>query len=264
MKLDTKQREILRACLNRQFSSIDELARLVPYRPHAIRYCLNQLRERNVINRFIVLNPCRLGYMMINIFFSIAEKDARKTKAILDEIAKYKAIQWLAEITGGKHRFELTIQVRNLHEMKQFFDLLMQKNQCSFENKIFAIEWSHSYFGEKYISSSSVKIPTVSFEDNGSIAEIDDIDRGILRFMQEGRGDSDAEIARKLKVPLSTFTYRKDRLKEAGVIVAEVYRLNWNDAERYIYCALVSVSRLTTQFNDQFQKFCRDHRNVVL
>ena len=104
----------------------------------------------------------------------------------------------------------------------------------------------------------------VSFEDNGSVAEIDDIDRGILRFMQEGRGDSDAEMARKLKIPLSTFTYRKDRLKEAGVIVAEVYRLNWNNTERSIYCALVSVSRLTTQFNDQFQKFCRDHRNIVL
>jgi len=56
--------------------------------------------------------------------------------------------------------------------------------------------------------------------------ELDEIDRGILRFLQDDARGSFAEIARELRVGESTVRYRVKRLLDEGVIIRFTALLN--------------------------------------
>lgn len=262
MVLSKTQRDIIRCVLHRGALSAEKLSALVPYKPHVIRRCLAQLIEEQVIRKTIFCNVYRLGFTPNNLHFSLASKEIKAKRRILEFISHHPRVSWCAELTGELN-YELTFLARSCRDFSLFVDELSDKFGDVFEEKSLGIELSHNYFGYKFLSDLAVAIPVISFEESESHHLLDAVDADLLRALSEQGGAPLSQIADKLKISTNTLQYRKERLKKNGVLLEEVFFLNRNNIQTTMLNASVSVSRGDKRFREALMRFSATHPNIL-
>ncbi|NDC36730.1 MAG: Lrp/AsnC family transcriptional regulator, partial [Proteobacteria bacterium] len=97
-----------------------------------------------------------------------------------------------------------------------------------------------------------------------SVASVDAIDRKILSALSGSHGASHAELARRLGLPVGTFTYRVEKLEEKGIIGGYTYFLNTEKAGLSTFKLLIYSRGLDPIFADELTAFVRYHPNITL
>jgi len=93
--------------------------------------------------------------------------------------------------------------------------------------------------------------------------ESDALDRRILHHLEAGKLKSEADIARALKVPTSSLSYRIDRLKEEGIILDERYFIDCEKLGYQEYEIIVDAQSAADKLRRGFVNWCTNNPAVL-
>lgn len=261
MRLSSRHKDVLHCVLHRASLTVAELSRFLPYNQTTIRHCLWDLERNKLIRRSVYVDVYKLGYTPYNMYFSLCSKEQKVVSRVLNDIKKWPGILWMGEIAGG-YQYELTFLSKRPADFAAFFDGLSQKHPNLFSDKMVGIEVRHTYFSERYLGSSPLESPVLTFGDTEERIELDELDRKILRVLCVPGDQSGISLSRQLNIPATTFAYRRRKLLEQGVIVGEVYFLERQNFNHSIFNLLLYIKNNTKEFREKLHRFCVNSRNV--
>lgn len=93
---------------------------------------------------------------------------------------------------------------------------------------------------------------------------LDDLDRRILRYLQDDPGLTRAELSERVGVPAATCWRRVERMQEAGIIVAQEAVIDWAALGYAVEVSLrFTLDKTESRAFDEFLSAARDVPEVV-
>lgn len=255
------QRDIVKCVLHRASFSIDEISKIVPHKPHVIRRCLEQLQESKLIRKSILCNFYRLGYSCHNMHFSVRGNKANSIPDLLDYLVGHPKVSWCAQ-SSGDFDYEISVLSRDRRGVTDLLRSISDTFGDIIEKKQLVAEYSHNFFGYKYISDLPIYVPTISFEESADNYQIDQLDATLMKVLSTYGEVPLSEVARKIGIPVNKLSYRKQRLVQRGLLLGDVYFLDRTAIIPVTLSAFINVSNHDTKFRSEFMSFCAAHPNV--
>ena len=262
MKLSDKEATILAAAELRAAAPISLLRKESGYRDHTIRYVLRILQKRGVITPVPFINLHVLGYTIYTMFFSLGSEKRGNREALQKLLLDTPEILWVGEF-GGEYQYALGFCVHRFSSMVEVLRGLSKKFPNIFFDKAISVQISSTIFPRKYLTSKkmSVKPLTVTFDK--AVCEIDDLDKKILSALTSYSELSYRQLAIKLQMPLSTLELRVKKLREKGVICADIFVFEPSHFQLQSYKLLVYTKGLDPHLSSEMFKFCEAHPNIT-
>ncbi len=261
MKLSAKQRAVIQFAQNQAHAPATELAKPLGLQPRNVRGTLERLLQDGLIHRSTVINLHKLGYSLYNMYFSLPTAEEKLRRKILHWITNHEGVLWLGEV-GGEFAYDLTFVGRTGGEFARFLEELTDELGCVLTTRMMSMEYSTHRYGVKFLDRKVPPPPPVDLEEPAEVITVDDIDRKILRAFCNNPGASSYDMARELGLLTSTFSYRRKRLLQSGVIPGEIFllndvRLNFTNLHLLVY-----LKKAGKAFRQEFLNFCRLHPHI--
>jgi DNA-binding Lrp family transcriptional regulator len=263
MRLSPKEMAILASAELRVDAPIEVLRKDAGYREHTVRYALRRLLERKVIEPIPFINLHRLGYTVYTVLFSAAASERKGSKSLLESLLEAPYVLWVGEF-GGEYQYGIGFCCRRFPELVLYLRELSRKYQQLFFDKVISLQISSTIYPRRYLWQRPLQIaPLTSTFNKQEVVEIDRIDERILSALTTYSLLSHRQIALKLGMPLSSFELRVRKLREQGVLLANVYGFDSRAVGRESYKLLVYTKGLDSSFSAEMHKFCLAQPDVV-
>lgn len=263
MKLSRQESAILAVLAEHGSIPITDVAKLARLQVHSVRYALNRLIERQVIQPYTYINSQALGYLSYSFYFSISSRDAKSRQRFIDTLVNRQDIAWVAQLSGD-YQFACTGLYRNSWEVEELISTVMQVEGITITNKVFRTEFLLTYFPFKFYLPPGRKSTVVKWGNHKTITQIDNTDALVLSALSKQRNLTHAELARRIGMPVSTFHDRIQKLVEKGVIDSFTYFLNIDKTNLHCYKIIISLKKYSLDFKESLLNFCHIHPNVDL
>lgn len=222
MKLLDIETEILAAVTLQADATVAEIARELGVRPHRCRHALDRMLERGIVSRRVVVNPARLGYRVFGLWFSLSPRIAKDGSKLISFLESSPHVSYLGEFSGD-HEWRIDILARSLTEADETIGQISRMREEVFSERRLAETISVFDFPLKTASRRRRAITprqTSIFVDlEQPEVSLKETDLMILRELTIDGNQSQANLARKLKMPVSTLGFRINQLREKQVIV---------------------------------------------
>lgn len=199
-------------------ASVEEIARLVGARPHKCRYALDKLFERGVIKRRVVINPARLGYQCYGLWFATPPTIAKQQLSFITALTASHQVSYLGEYSG-EYRWRMDILARSAKEADAAIGVFTEKYGAIFSSRSFFCTLSIRDYSFNALTKQTCRRPAICVDFGCERIDVSAQDQAILRELAANSGLSQSMLARKLKMPLATLSFRMNRLKEKEVIL---------------------------------------------
>jgi DNA-binding Lrp family transcriptional regulator len=216
-----------------------QVAKLARTKPAQVNYTIRKLRERGIIWRRAFIDPMRMGLQDIGIFFNVAGATPRMRRGIEQHFLDSKRIGWLG-ILAGEFQYGAIYLCEHLAELGDFLKELSTDFEISLGDKVITPRITYSRFPRRYLLGNTKSLSKFTYRYEKPIAEIDDIDRKILKRLDGADFDSFRSVAQSLSIPQSTLDRRVKNLLHSGVIRGFIYEID-------IAKLGVSMSRILVQ-----------------
>lgn len=194
--------------------TVAQFAEALNARPHAVRYALQRLESSGELSRWVFVDRQRLGLTAYNMYFNI---HAPAVEAVKKFLLADPYVQWFGQ-TAGHRRFEATIWVSSAHELSTFFDRLGEKCGAHFTDRTMAIEGDTWHWGHRCFSERFARFKPFHFQGSDKPYPLDDLDWRIINGRRRPDVWEASKIARLLGEPVSTITFRINRLLRDRII----------------------------------------------
>ena len=218
MKITEAEAKVMAAIGIRGDMSIAELSKATKLRQHICRNAFDSLLRREIISRRVVVNSCRVGFMIFGIWFSLKPSEAKIRSKFLRFLLESPAIAYVGEFEG-EYSFKIDTYVRSFIELHKVLAELSGKfgNIFSKESSnciLYVIDYGYKFFAPQIKRNQETAIGMVK-----ETITIDSIDHKILKALSTSGNLPNSIIARKLAVAAATLDYRIKKLREKKVIV---------------------------------------------
>lgn len=261
MRLSDKERKILGAAQFRADASLQTIAKISGYREHSVRYALESLKSRKIIEKRVMINVRLLGLTRFAIFFSLANQGKEVRKRFLKALETDDKVGWIREF-GGELPFVFDVIVPSIDDVHFMLERLSRQFGDIFFEKSLAVRYGISYFERGYLAQQPQEAP-IEEGPTTRLVKIDDLDHRILSYLGESAQHSERALARLLGVPLSTLKYRLSNLRSAGVLLASYYDINPRLAGLHAYRLLISTRGAHPDQSAKLREYFRAHPNFV-
>jgi DNA-binding Lrp family transcriptional regulator len=261
MNFSDREREILVYVQHRADLAISEVARYLGYSEASVRRSFQRLIDGNVLARRAFIDLYRLGFSKHAFFFSLSETSASARKKVLDYLLSHPQIAYVAEV-GGDFRFKADICTRKQPELREFLRTFSASFGDILRDKAFAQLLEQVEMGIKCVSQRRLPVVELAMGVSDVVEVIDDADHAILMRLSEIGEQSFSDVARKLGMPLATFTYRVENLRRKKILLGFRYVINGPALGLADYFHLVYTKGLRDDTRARLFNFCRDHPDI--
>ncbi len=260
--LDLKDRKIL-AVLD--FSSrlpISELARRVGLSKQSVDYRINSLIRRGVIDGFFpVINTPKLGFIYCRIFIQFKSLDLEQEKSLKKYIFDSKKLFWAFSL-GGTYDFLLDYWVESLSEFEEIIVDFLHKFGGLIENHdeniiTRVVNLNHKFF------VSNTKAQRFDLQETTGLAEVDIIDRDILKALAVNARSSLVEISSSTKIPSKVVAYRIKRMEEKELILGYRPVINYEKLGLTYFKVFLNLDFSSKEKVLELEKFLINHQKVI-
>jgi DNA-binding Lrp family transcriptional regulator len=266
MKLTQKTADVLSAVQLSYSASYGELAEITGHKEHAIRYAMEQLRANNIIQPYPFLNIDILGYVKYFVLVSLIPGKSKGDAEFFSYLENSDQVSWIVEV-GGDYQCGFCLCVRSSQQAHNFLTELSKTFGDVIVEKSVATIVSHAIFGRKYLSQEILPGTAVyageSKAPDNKRYELDQIDKKILSGLSSRQFYSNAQAARALDIPTTTFDSRILKLKAKGILVRQMYSINIAELGLLQYRLLIHCRGWAPRLQKKLYSFFREHPRVV-
>jgi hypothetical protein len=153
MRLLAQEQRILAALELSALKDMHEVRKETGFRDHKIRYRLDRMIQRGMIEFHPFINLYPLGYVDYAFYFSLAsEKETLKQKP-LAELIESPHVTWIASM-GGDYQYGVAMCAQHHHEVVQFWDTVTKRYPGAIFQKVLSLRVSLSLFQRKYLEGA--------------------------------------------------------------------------------------------------------------
>lgn len=263
MKLSDREKQIVAATCFGRTNSVRQISERTGLRQHSVRYTLERLLERRILQPYAIVNSWALGYTEYQVFISLLSHGRNAHKRLVAELQNADCVSWLSAV-GGEYHLDCLLLVRYAHEITDFFENLSQRlGDVDFQKSV-AATTSLSHFPPKYLGKYRFPNEPLSYGTCGNPPSLDELDHRILMHLAR-EGDYSADrLARDFEVPASTIRYRIRSMQDRGIILGFGYFLLSKSLGMLTFNLLIEMKRMHALSRQKLFEYCRKHPNIVL
>lgn len=263
MRITRQETKLLSALSQHGDVSMPELAKHSGIKIHAVRYALSQLKERKIIWPYSFINLRALGYQARTFALALSCEDESSRRHFIRTLTSRPEVSWIAEFSGD-YQLAFTLHTISEREVVDFLAALFANKGVGITEKVIQTELSLTYFPLKFFLEHGKRSAVIESSYLGEDVKVDITDRKILASLANTNSRSHSEMARDLKMPVSTFHERVISLQKKKVLVSFTYFLNIDRVGLHTFKALLYVTNAPPEFASQLKEFCHYHPNVSL
>ena len=263
MRLSELQRKVLAAIELHAELPVPEVARRLKLRVHTVRYAIQRLTELGVlIGRVPFIDCWRCGYGQYTLHFSVSAARRQSRERLLTYLQRAPRVCWLSEL-GGRFQYAVLLLARKPSEVAAFLRELVEKTGVLVTQKAIVARLSFVTFPRRYIAATAAANPTVVLQDESPAVELDQTDERILSHLGRQYFVSEQAAASALGIPLATLNRRIAHLKQAQVLVRQLWSLDLAKLGVQRHRILLSVQGVNAALSKALRAFADERTEVT-
>ncbi len=221
IKLDLTDRKILAELDKNCRISNSALAKKVNKSRESVKYRIQQLQKRGIIQKFITsINPNKLGFYMFKVYLKL-ENIPKEREKFFEELKKNQDIYWMG-ISDGAFDLVFAILSKSIPEYFAKINYLLSKWQHLIVSKILGTMVDTRQYNKKFFTNAK-DCQQVIFGGDVVANEIDKLDSKILNILANDARIPLAELARKVDSTIEIVRGRIRKLEKKEIILT--YRI---------------------------------------
>ena len=261
MKLSDRDRAILSTIQYHGDEAIAGPAAALGFTESAVRRVVTRALDTGVLRRRVYVNSFALGFHQYSIFFSANARTATQRARLRDLLVQSPATELVLEV-GGQFNYGIVVTARSVFEAEAFLENLTRDDAISLSGVRIHARTGWHYFGVKYLGSSP-SARTTAIVPGTAIVTLAPGDAEVLHAFGESPDGNRQRIARSLGMPLSTLSYRIDRLRTSGVIAGVLYQIVADTIGYEAFRVLVETSSPSRAYRTALLKWAQAHPAVL-
>ena len=216
MKLDKKDRRILKELFDDARKPISEIARKVRLSKEVVNYRINRLHESGFLVGFnTVIDVKKLGWMMFLVYVRLKNLNPEEENRILLTLKEHENIAWMIKCIGN-YDIVLKIFAKNQNDVGTIIknieaDCKIDEYQIDYLSEEHAVPFSFIYEGDE---------ETHVLKDEKEIKiNLEEIDYKILEQLAKNARMPSSELVVKLKSTREIIRYHLKKLETSKVIL---------------------------------------------
>jgi Lrp/AsnC family transcriptional regulator len=257
VKLDEKDKKILRALAVNARTSRTQIAKSVRLSADAVDYRINKLQEKNVIRRFYAnVNFEQLGYYLFHVFFLLDESKQEQHEQFLLFLKEHSNVVSVIEY-NDRWDLEAAIVAKSLRDFDEvllaisslFPGLILEKD------KVEIIKRFHS---KSFPGQSTILLPR-----ENHVPSLDEKDYAILRIITDDCRVSTYAIGEKVGLSADAVRNRIKGYLETGLVTNCTILANISAIGMHWFTLSVQLTNLDREQERRFEEFLRQHPEVI-
>lgn len=244
--------------------SYADLSRALKVPQETIRYRVNALRERGIIESFIaVVDPGKLQAEVHKVLLKCRNVDEARLEKIIEGLLQHGDVNWVARF-DGLFDIGFTIWVKRIRDLSTFVDELRWKHHRYIHRIALATNIEAEFFSRTFGTREFRTLAERSRYTSPELPlKVDEIDLHIVQLLSADPRSTATEVARKVGVTSETVLTRIAKLEKTGVITGYRLVLNSSAMGQLNYYTLVYLQSTSRKRLQEFLDFCRRHQAIT-
>ncbi|MBI2662692.1 AsnC family transcriptional regulator [Candidatus Woesearchaeota archaeon] len=261
VKLDLTDRKLLAELDKNCRISNSTLAKKVNKSREAVKYRIQQLQKRGIIEKFITsINPNRLGYYMFKVYLKLENVPEEREK-FFEELKKSPDIYWMG-ISDGAFDLVFAILSKSISEYFTKINYLLSKWQHLVVSKILGTMVDTRQYNKKFFTDAKDS-QYVIFGGDVVQNEIDELDSKILNILANDARIPLAELARKVHSTIEIVRGRIRKLEQKEIILSYRIAVDLNKLGLEFFKAIIYFRTLSEKDEKALFEWMKRHPNSL-
>ncbi len=259
--LDLTDRKILTELDKNCRISNAELGKRVHKSREAVKYRINQLIKKGIIEKFITaVNPNKFGYMMFKVYLKL-ENIPEQREAFFEELKSNKDIYWLG-ISDGVFDCVFAVLSKGVVDYFERINDILSRWDDLVITKVLGTMVDTAQYNKKFLVEDS-ECEEVIFGTNIVENTLDKEDLDILHLLANNARLPLLEIARRVKLSSETVKRRMKEMERKNIIIAYRLALDLNKLGYEFFKAIIYFKKLTKKDELALREWMRNHPNSL-
>lgn len=226
IKLDEKDKKIIRELLMNSRQSFSKIGKKVSLPKNVVAYRVKKITENKLMTLFCtIVDKTRLGYLHCKLFLKFHHFNGNLEKRILEFLKKTKKIHWVATLDGN-YDFCILFLARNVEEMHLTYSKIIYKFNNYILDKELLISVKEHHFPYNFLYNKLDK--KISFNTGRkSQSKLDKVDIKIVNLMKQNSRISMLELMEKLKLSPQIIRNRIKKMEKDMMIMGYKARFEY-------------------------------------
>ncbi len=223
IKLDLKDRKLLFALDFHARDPNSLIAKKIGLSKQGTDYRIASLQKKGVITGFYpVIDVGALGYYYCRFFFKLQNLTQEKEKEICYDLIEDKRIHWIIKFEGA-YDLGMAAYMKSLSDFKHLSEEILEKYGTYIKEKKESIGIKITHFQNRYLLNTK-ETKEIGVEEIRKEAELEEIDKELLKLISENGRTSLVDLGEKLNVSPKVVSYHLKKLEKNKIILG--YRPN--------------------------------------
>lgn len=261
LKLDLTDRKILAELDKNCRISNTALSKKVNKSREAVKYRIQQLQKRGIIEKFITsINPNKLGYYMFKVYLKL-ENIPEEREKFFEELKNSSDIYWMG-ISDGAFDLVFAILSKSIPEYFTKINCLLSKWQHLIVSKILGTMVDTRQYNKKFFTDAK-EDQQIIFGGDVVPNQIDELDSKILNILANDARIPLAELARKVNSTIEIVRGRIRKLEEKEIILSYRIAVDLNKLGLEFFKAIIYFRTLSEKDERALFEWMKRHPNSL-
>lgn len=238
-----------------------QLAKKIGLSQEATRYRINRLLEKKTIIGFVTyLNFVKLGYFGYCVYCRYSNITEDKKQEVKNCLRNNDKVYWVAEY-GGKFDLSFSILAKSPLEFNNVLTSMLNKYSNSIKDMTIITKLEPHKYPRKYLSETKQAYKTEKTDT--STAKLSNTEKQVLKQLSTNARITSAEIARKIKKPLSTVIYTIKKLTKNNLIGGFTALIDPTTFGYQAFQLNIATQNMTNTRLSNLLSYCSNHQNII-
>ena len=264
MELNTIEKKLLYELDKNSRRSYNQIAKSIRKNKNTVRYNIDKLTKDGLIKKFFtIIDNYQLGYTQHKVFIRLQNLTPVRKEDIIKHLTNHQNITWVA-ICDGQYDLIFSIRAKTLKHLKKILMEFINLYGINIKEKTITTILEAEFFSRDYLLCnkrrdmlSKVTLGTESGEIN-----YDTIDLRILAILSKNSRTPIVEIAKNLKLSVTTIIRRIKQLENRNIIQKYSIILDNLRLNQFHFKVLIGLHNITEEKEKSLFNYLRQLPNV--
>ncbi|MBT7102489.1 Lrp/AsnC family transcriptional regulator [archaeon] len=260
IKLDLKDRKILRELDMNARASYASLGKKVRLSKQVVKYRVDKLESQNIIQGYnALIDISKLGQTIYVVYFKLVQISSSKEKEWIDKIEKHPSVLAVGKNAG---QWDMTIAIRcsNNQNLDSVLKEIISNKSENIKEKLITSEIEATYFAMDIIHKEKIKETSTS--NNPPIEKIDKEDEQIISLLSHNARMSLLDISEKVKMSPNGVKHKRKNLEKKKIIIGYKTKINYEKLGYLHFRVFLHLGKFTNELYENIKDFLNHRGNV--